>query len=287
MFFPFVGAVAEVISTFSGRKYFGYKPTVLGLLAFAALSMSVWGHHMFATGQASDDYYSLTSTSLSIPAGIEYFGLLGTLVGGRLRYPTPMLFAIAFLPQFLVGGLTGIMVGTPSIDVHVHDSYFVVAHFHYTLVAGSVFALFAGLYYWFPKMSGLRYDERLGRIHFVLSVVGANMAFLPMFWMGYLGMPRRVSTYPASWGLATLNLISSIGGFLFGAGVLVLAYNVFRTFLVRKPAGDDPWQGTTLEWASASPPPRFNFDRDHPLPSITSYAPLFDARRREVEAVPS
>lgn len=113
------------------------------------------------------------------------------------------------------------------------------------------------------------------------------MAFLPMFWMGYLGMPRRVSTYPASWGLATLNLISSIGGFLFGAGVLVLAYNVFRTFLVRKPAGDDPWQGTTLEWASASPPPRFNFDRDHPLPSITSYAPLFDARRREVEAVPS
>jgi cytochrome c oxidase subunit I len=284
MFFPFVGAVAEVLSTFAGRRYFGYKPTILALLAFAALSMSVWGHHMFATGQASDDYYSLTSTSLSIPAGIEYFGLVGTLIGGRLRYPTPMLFALAFLPQFLIGGLTGIMVGTPSIDMHVHDSYFVVAHFHYTLVAGSLFAVFAGLYYWFPKMTGLRFDERLGRVHFVLTVIGTNLAFLPMFALGYLGMPRRVATYPADAGFATLNLISSIGGFTFGLGVLVLIYNLFRTVRLQVPAGDDPWEGTTLEWACASPPPRFNFDRAHPLPPITSYAPLLDARLRAHEA---
>jgi cytochrome c oxidase subunit I len=283
MFFPFVGAVAEVIATFSGRRYFGYKPTILALLAFAALSMSVWGHHMFATDQAADDYYSLTSISLSLPAGIEYFGLVGTLIGGRLRYPTPMLFALAFLPQFLIGGLTGIMVGTPSIDFHVHDSYFVVAHFHYTLVAGSLFAVFAGLYYWFPKMTGLRFDERLGRLHFVLTVIGTNLAFLPMFALGYLGMPRRVASYPADAGFATLNLVSSIGAFTFGLGVLVLIYNVFRTFHQRVPAGDDPWEGTTLEWATASPPPRFNFDRAHPLPPITSYAPLLDARLRADE----
>jgi cytochrome c oxidase subunit I len=283
MFFPFVGIVSEVIATFAGRRYFGYKLTVLSLLLFAALSMSVWGHHMFATGQASDDYYSLTSTSLSIPAGIEYFGLIGTLLGGRLRYPTPMLFALAFIPQFLIGGLTGIMLGSPALDVHVHDSYFVVAHFHYTLVAGSVFGLFAGLYYWFPKMTGLMFDERLGRIQFVLMVIGTNLAFLPMFGLGFEGMPRRVTTYPHDAGFATLNLVSSIGGFVFGLSILVLIANLFRTLAVRRPAGPDPWKGTTLEWVSASPPPRFNFDGDHPLPPITSYAPLLDKRLRQQE----
>jgi cytochrome c oxidase subunit 1 len=136
-------------------------------------------------------------------------------------------------------------------------------------------------------MSGYRFDERLGRLHFVLAVVGANLAFLPMFWLGYLGMPRRVSTYPANAGFDTLNLVSSVGGFIFGASFLVLLYNVFRTFRLRVPAGDDPWQGTTLEWASASPPPRFNFDAEHPLPPITSYAPLLDARQRETEPVPA
>jgi cytochrome c oxidase subunit 1 len=284
MFFPFVGVVAEVISTFAGRRYFGYKLTVLSLLAFAALSMSVWGHHMFATGQAADDYYSLTSIVLSVPAGIEYFGLIATLVGGVLRYPTPMLFAVAFLPQFLVGGLTGIMLGSPSIDFHVHDSYFVVAHFHYTLMAGSVTALFAGLYYWFPKMTGRMYNERLGRIQFVLMIIGINLAFLPMFWLGYLGMPRRVATYPKDAGFATLNLISSLGAFLIGASMLVLIANVIRTFTRGPRVGADPWGGTTLEWVAASPPPRFNFDADHLLPPITSYAPLLDARERAAEA---
>jgi cytochrome c oxidase subunit I len=289
MFFPFVGMVAEVIATFTGRRYFGYKPTVVSLLAFAALSMSVWGHHMFTTGQAANDYYSLTSISLSIPAGVEYFGLLGTLLTGRIRYRTPMLFAIAFLPQFLIGGLTGIMVATPSIDEQAQDSYFVVAHFHYTLFAGSVFGLFAGLYYWFPKMTGRMYDERLGRLHFLLMVLGTNLAFLPMFGLGYLGMPRRVSSYPRSAGFAALNLTSSIGAFLLGLGMLVLIYNGFRTFFRGVPAGDDPWAGTTLEWATSSPPPRFNFDQAHPLPPITSYAPLLDQRlaARERQQVPT
>jgi cytochrome c oxidase subunit 1 len=280
MFFPFVGVVSEVIATFAGRRYFGYKLTVVSLLLFAALSMSVWGHHMFATWQASDDYYSLTSTLLSVPAGIEYFGILATLIGGRLRFPTPMLFAITFVPQFLVGGLTGIMLGSPALDRHVHDSYFIVAHFHYTLMAGSVFGLFAGLYYWFPKWTGLMYDERLGRIQFVLMTIGTNLAFLPMFWLGYRGMPRRITTYGSDAGFSTPNLISSIGGFVIGLSVLVLLANLMRTLAVRRPAGPDPWGGTTLEWAAASPPPRFNFDAAHPLPPITSYAPLLDARER-------
>jgi cytochrome c oxidase subunit 1 len=280
MFFPFVGAVAEVLSTFARRRYFGYAPTVLSLLLFAALSMSVWGHHMFTTGQAADDYYSLTSTMLAIPAGLEYFGFIGTLIGGRFVYRTPMLFALAFLPQFLVGGLTGIMVSTPALDEHFQDSFFVVAHFHYTLFAGSVFGLFAGLYYWFPKMTGLMYDERLGRLHFILMVIGTNVTFLPMFWLGFKGMPRRVSTYPADSGFGTLNLIATIGAFILGLSMLVLLYNVALTVLRRVPAPDDPWGGTTVEWATASPPPRFNYDADHPLPPITSYAPLLDLRER-------
>lgn len=280
MFFPFVGCVAEVISTFAGRHYVGYTPTAVSLLAFSALSMSVWGHHMFTTGQAANNYYSLTSSLLAIPAGIEYFGLVTTLIGGRLRYRTPMLFALAFLPQFLIGGLTGIMVSTPAIDRQAQDSYFVVAHFHYTLFAGSVFGLFAGLYYWFPKMSGRMLDERLGRVHFVLMVIGANLAFLPMFWLGHDGMPRRVSSYQADAGFNTPNLLSSIGAFTIGLSVLIFVYNVITTLLSGTPAGDDPWNGTTLEWAAASPPPRFNFDAAHPLPPITSYAPLLDAKLR-------
>jgi cytochrome c oxidase subunit 1 len=280
MFFPFVGCVAEVLSTFSGRRFFGYPMTVLALLTFAALSMSVWGHHMFATGQASDDYYSMTSTLLSVPAGIEYVGFLGTILGARMRYPTPMLFALAFIPQFLIGGLTGIMIGTPALDRHVTDSYFIVAHFHYTLFAGSVFGLFAGLYFWFPKMTGLRYDERLGRVQFVLMLIGTNVAFLPMFALGYLGMPRRVATYAPGAGFTTLNLVSSIGAFTIGLSMLVLLYNIVLSFVRRVPAGDDPWGGLSLEWAAASPPPRFNFDAAHPLPPITSYAPLLDARLR-------
>ena len=283
MFFPFVGAVAEVLSTFARRRFFGYSVTVLSLLAFAALSMSVWGHHMFTTGQAANDYYSLTSTMLAIPAGLEYFGFLGTIFGGRLTYRTPMLFALAFIPQFLIGGLTGIMVSTPALDAHFQDSYFVVAHFHYTLFAGSVFGLFAGLYYWFPKMTGLMFSERLGRLHFVLMVIGANTTFLPMFGLGYLGMPRRVSTYQPGSGFATLNLISSIGAFIIGLSVLVLIYNLVRTFMLKIPAPDDPWGGTTVEWATSSPPPRFNYDAAHPLPPITGYAPLLDLREQAGE----
>ena len=174
---------------FSGRRFFNYKGTAFDAAGIRRLSMAVWGHHMFISEQEVNDYFSLTSMLLSIPAGMEYFGLLGTIIGGKLRYTTAMLFALAFIPQFLIGGLTGIMLATPSIDYAVNNSYFVVAHFHYTLFAGSVFGFFAGVYYWWPKAFGYKLNERLGKLHFILLVIGANATYLPMFGLGMQGMP--------------------------------------------------------------------------------------------------
>ncbi|WNM32585.1 cbb3-type cytochrome c oxidase subunit I [Streptomyces sp. Li-HN-5-11] len=285
MFFPYLAAVGEVLAVFSGRRFFGYKGTVLALLTFAALSMSVWGHHMFATGQAANDYYSLTSICLLVPAGIEYFAMIGTILGGRLVFRTPMLFALAFIPQFLIGGLTGIMVGTPVIDYHVTDSYFVVGHLHYVLFAGSAFGLFAAVYYWFPKATGVLLREGLGTWHFWLLVVGTNLTFLPMFGLGYLGMPRRISSYTAVDGFGWLNLLSSCGAGVLAIGMLVFMFNVLESLRGKRPAGDDPWDGQTLEWATSSPPPEINFPPEHPLPPITSYAPLLDLKLRKQRAV--
>ncbi|MBX9394436.1 cbb3-type cytochrome c oxidase subunit I [Streptomyces sp. TRM72054] len=286
MFFPYLAAAAEVLAVFSGRRFFGYKGTVLSLLVFAALSMSVWGHHMFATGQATNDYYSLASIALLVPAGVEYFAMVGTIVGGRLRLAPPMLFALAFIPQFLIGGLTGIMVGTPVIDYQVHDSYFVVAHLHYVLFAGSAFGLFAGVYFWFPKVTGVMLGHRLGRLHFWLLVIGTNVTFLPMFALGYLGMPRRISTYAPFEGFGWLNLLSSIGAAFLAAAMTVFAVNALWTLRKRtlgraEKAPDDPWGGHTLEWATSSPPPRLNFTPEHPVPPVTSFAPLLDLRQRQ------
>jgi cytochrome c oxidase subunit 1 len=276
MFFPFVGAVAEVAACFGGRRFVGYRATVLSLLAFATLSMGVWGHHMFVTGQVVDDFYSLVSIFLLVPAGLEYFGIISTLVGARIHFRTAMLFAIAFLPMFLVGGLTGIMLGTPVVDYHVEGSYFVVAHFHYTLIGGSLSGFFAGFYYWFPKATGRMLDERLGKLNFWLFVVGTNVTFLPMFVVGFLGMPRRVSTYSAGAGWTALNLTISIGAGVIGLSMAVFAWNLLRSLRRGKVAGDDPWGAFTLEWATTSPPPLLNFAR--PLPPVRSYAPLLDLR---------
>jgi cytochrome c oxidase subunit I len=278
MFFPFVGCVAEALATFCGRRFFSYPGTVVSLLAFAAGSMAVWGHHLFTSGQSANDYFSLTSILLSVPAGVEYFGFLGTLWGGRIRYTTSMLFALAFIPQFLVGGLTGILVANPAIDYHVNNSYFVLGHFHYTLMAGSVFGFFAGFYLWFPKATGIMLGERLGKLHWWGMVAGVNTAFIPFFILGYDGMPRWVATYPAGAGFTTLSLISSIGAGIIGLSMMAFAWNVYSSARRKVPAGPDPWGGQTLEWVTSSPPPRFNFSLDYPVPPVRSYAPLLDIR---------
>jgi cytochrome c oxidase subunit I len=284
MFFPFVGCVAESLATFTGRRFFAYKGTVLSLLAFAAGSMAVWGHHLYASGQNVNDYFSLTSLMLSVPAGIEYFGFLGTLWGGRLRYTTSMLFALAFIPQFLIGGLTGILVANPAIDYQVNNSYFILGHFHYTLFAGSVFGLFAGFYLWFPKATGIMLNERLGKLHWLLMVIGANVAFIPFFFLGWDGMPRWMATYPAGAGWTTLSLISTIGAGIIGASICVFILNLYESARAKVPAGPNPWQAHTLEWATSSPPPRFNFNLTYPVPRVHSYAPLLDARQKAEEA---
>jgi cytochrome c oxidase subunit 1 len=271
MFFPFLGAVAEVIAVFSGRRVFGYRGIVISLLVFASLSMSVWAHHMFTVPGVTVKYFSLTSTLLLVPAGMEYFSLLGTLHGGRIRLTVPMLFALAFLVQFLVGGLSGIWVASPALDFHANNSYVVVAHFHYTLLAGSIFGFFAAVYYWWPKVTGRLLGERLGRVQLLLFAIGTNLTFAPQFALGEEGMPRRVADYRANAGWGTLNLLSTIGAYVIALSVLVFLVNAVVS---RRLAGDDPWGGHTLEWATASPPPRGNFDG--PLPPIRSHAPLLD-----------
>jgi cytochrome c oxidase subunit 1 len=275
MFFPFVGAVAEVAATFARRRFFAYSGTVVSLLVFAALSMSVWAHHMFTTGRVQNEYFSLTSTIISVPAGAEYFAIVGTLVTGALVFSTPLLFALGFVLLFVIGGLTGVAVASPPLDYDLHDTYFIVAHFHYTLFAGSAFGLFAGLYYWFPKVTGVLLRERLGRLHFALFFVGTNLTFFPMFLLGYDGMRRRVADYPSEAGYTGLNVLATLGAYTVALGMLVFLANLVVSLRSRRPAGDDPWLGQTLEWATSSPPPRFNFDR---LPEIRSYAPLLDLR---------
>src|SRR3954447_2750122 len=275
VFFPLVGVVGEVIATFSRRRFFGFRTTVVSLLLFSAISMAVWGHHMFATDQVSNRYFSLTSTILLVPAGIEYFGFLATMAGGRIRFASPMLFAIGFVLLFLIGGLTGIMVASPPLDYHVHDTYFVVAHFHYTLFGGTVFGLFAAIHYWFPKVTGRLLDERLAKTYFVLIFAGALVTFIPMFILGSEGMTRRGADYLPVHHWTTLNTISTLGAFTIALGVLVFLVNLMRSLRLGEPVGPDPWEGQTLEWATTSPPPRHNFAA---LPPVRSHTPLFDLR---------
>jgi cytochrome c oxidase subunit I len=275
MFFPFLGCAAEVVAVFSRKRFFGYHAMIFSLLAFAALSMSVWGHHMFTTGRVANEYFAVTSTSLAIAAGVEYFDMVGTMWGGAVLLRTPMLFALAFLVQFLVGGLTGIIIASPPLDYSLNDTFFIVAHFHYTLFAGSLFGLFAGVYYWFPKATGAMLREGLGKLHFGLMVLGTNLTFFPMFVLGYEGMVRRVPDYPRHAGWQTLNELSTAGAVLIAVATLVFIANVWVSLRRRQVAGNDPWEGHTLEWWTTSPPPRHNFVD---LPPLTSYAPLLDRR---------
>jgi cytochrome c oxidase subunit 1 len=276
MFFPYLGAAAEAIAVNAHKRWFGYVAFVASIMAFAALSMAVWSHHMYVTGGVTNQYFAFTSTSLAVPAGIEYFDMIATLIGGALVLRASMLFALAFFLQFLIGGLSGIFVASPVLDYHAYGSYVIVAHFHYTLFAGSIFGFFAGVYHWFPKLTGARLRESLGKLQLALMVIGTNLTFFPMFFLGQDGMPRRIPRYPSHPGWGTLNLIETAGSGVIALGVLTFLVNAVASLRHRVPAGDDPWLGQTLEWATSSPPPRFNFDR--PLPPIRSYAPLLDLR---------
>ncbi|UQU65762.1 cytochrome c oxidase subunit I [Couchioplanes caeruleus] len=280
---PFFGMVTEVIPVFSRKPVFGYKGLVGATLAIAGLSMSVWAHHMFATGQVLLPFFSLLSFLIAVPTGLKFFTWIGTMWRGQISLETPMLFSLGFMVTFLFGGLTGVLLAAPPIDFHVHDTYFVVAHFHYVLFGTIVFAVFSGTYFWFPKMFGRMLDDRLGKVHFWLTFVGFHTTFLVQHWLGAEGMPRRYADYLPSDGFTTLNMISTLGSFVLGASTLPFLYNVWHSYR----AGvlvtvDDPWgHGNSLEWATSCPPPLRNFDH---MPRIRSERPAFDAKFPELAA---
>ena len=272
---PFFGIISEVIPVFSRKPLFGYKGMVYAGIAIAALSGAVWAHHMYATGAVLLAFFSLTTFLIAVPTGIKFVNWIGTMWRGQITFETPMLFACGFLVTFLFGGMTGVLLASPPIDFHVSDSYFVVAHFHYVLFGTIVFATYAGIYFWFPKMTGRMMDETLGKVHFWLTFIGFHTTFLVQHWLGNEGMPRRYADYLPSDGFTTLNVISSIGAFVLGASTLPFIWNVFRSYRYgRVVTVDDPWGfGNSLEWATSCPPPRHNFTE---IPRIRSERPAFD-----------
>jgi cytochrome c oxidase subunit 1 len=279
MILPFFGVITEIVAVFSRKPVFGYTGLVLSAFAIAGLSMGVWAHHMFTTGAVANPFFAGMSFLIAVPTGIKFFNWIATMWKGAISFETPMLFALGFMLNFLIGGITGVIVASPPLDYHVTDSYFVIAHFHYTLGGGSMFAIFAALYFWFPKIWGVKLGERLGRVHFVLMFLGFNLAFFPMFLLGMLGMPRRVYTYAPfeSWG--ALNLASTAGAALITVGTAVLVWNVIVSVRKREQLPDDPWGGGyTLEWATSCPPPEFNF---RAIPPIRSRRPAFDLHHPE------
>ncbi|WP_416332592.1 cytochrome c oxidase subunit I [Amycolatopsis echigonensis] len=272
---PFFGIVTEIVPVFSRKPLYGYKGMVFATLSIAGLSMSVWAHHMFATGAVLLPFFSFMSFTIAVPTGIKFFNWIGTMWKGQVSFETPMLFSLGFMVTFLFGGLTGVLLASPVIDFHVTDTYFVVAHFHYVLFGTIVFATFAGIYFWFPKMTGRMLDERLGRFHFWTTFIGFHTTFLVQHWLGNMGMPRRYADYLSSDGFTTLNTISTIGSFVLGASMLPFIYNVVRSYRYGDITEvDDPWGfGNSLEWATTCPPPRHNFTE---LPRIRSERPAFE-----------
>jgi cytochrome c oxidase subunit 1 len=271
---PFFGMISEIIPVFSRKPLFGYRFVVIATIAIGAYSMSVWAHHMFTTGAVNLPFFAVTSFAIAVPTGIKIFNWMATMFRGRLSFETPMLFATSFIYLFVIGGITGVIVASPPIDFHFHDTYFVVAHLHNVLVGGSVMALFGGIYFWFPKMTGRRLSERLGKIHFASWVVGFLLTFIPQYQLGALGMPRRYADYSdAAW--SGLNVLSTVGSLILGLGTIPFLVAVFLA--LRQPADqpNDPWGGNSLEWWTTSPPPHHNFTS---LPPIRSERPVFDAR---------
>ncbi|MCO1574163.1 cytochrome c oxidase subunit I [Crossiella sp. SN42] len=272
---PFFGIVSEVIPVFSRKPLFGYKALVWATVGITGLSVVVWAHHMYATGAVLLPFFAITTFLIAIPTGIKFFNWIGTMWRGQLSFETPMLFSIGFLVTFLLGGLTGILLAAPAIDFHVHDTYFVVAHFHYVLFGTIVFATFAGIYFWFPKMTGRLLEERLGKLHFWTTFLGFHLTFLIQHWLGSAGMPRRYADYLPADDFTWMHAISTIGAFLLGASVLPFLWNAMRSHRYGEVVTvDDPWgHGNSLEWATSCPPPRHNFTE---LPRIRSERPAFE-----------
>jgi cytochrome c oxidase subunit 1 len=258
---PAMGIVSEVLPAFARKPLFGYPSMVYATALIGFLGFGVWAHHMFAVGMGpiADSAFALTSMLIAIPTGIKVFNWLSTMWGGSLRFRTAFYFAASFVAMFTIGGLSGIMHASPPVDLQQHDTYFVVAHFHYVLFGGMLQALFAGIYYWFPKMTGRLLDERLGLLHFWLLLIGFNMTFFPMHFLGLMGMPRRIYTYAPGLGWDFWNLVATIGAVIQGVAIVVFLANVARSVRKGAAAGSDPWDGRTLEWAIPSPPPVYNF----------------------------
>jgi len=277
---PGFAMVSEIIPVFSRKVIFGYPMMVAASVGIGFLAMTVWAHHMFAVGMGAplNAAFAASTMLVAIPTGIKIFNWVATMYGGRIRFATPMLFACAFLLQFLCAGLTGIILSVVPFNWQLTDSYFVVAHFHFVLVGSLIFTIFGAIYYWFPKATGRLLSERLGRWHFWLFVVGFNLTFLPMHWAGMLGMPRRIYTYPADRGWDLWNLIASLGVPFQVVAVLVFLINVVISLRRGAEAGNDPWDAWTLEWASSSPPPAYNFDTE---PVAASRRPLWDLKHPE------
>jgi cytochrome c oxidase subunit 1 len=278
IFLPAQGMMSTLLATFSGRPAYGYLALVLSLVATAFIGFGVWVHHMFTTGlpQLGQSFFTAASIMIVVPSGVQFFCWLATLWTGKLRFTVPMLWALSFFAVFLIGGLTGVMIAAVPLDRQVHDTYFIVAHFHYVLIGGAVFPLLGAIHYWFPKMTGRMLSERLGRISWAIFFVGFNLTFFPMHLLGLRGMPRRVYTYQPEMGWAGMNMLATAGGALMGVALLVYLINAMRSGRRGEVAADAPWRAATLEWATSSPPPPYNFA---PIPVAPGRDPLWTLER--------